>query len=359
MLIGFVSLFGTGLIVIPIMLICSPIYQLNPELWYAIGDSLWAPMWGLCILYCETFGGTTFVYQGDEPLEGESVLIMANHLGDLDWVVMLSLAARMRALAGVRFIMKASLAKLPLLGWGLALHHNVFIRSRPSGRPVDGGAGDDLTPRRRLQLVQRDTADVTSTVRSLLTTGTRCQPVWIGLFPEGTRLIPDQHARALAFAEERGKPRYQFLLQPRTKGLEALLAGARPCGLTHALDLTVAYEGFSAECERNSRQSSILDGVVRELCVHVLIRRVALPEEGDDAGMWLQAAWQEKERALARWEHDGSFEAERIESLQTLPLCPQLLSALVGYAAAALLCASISVLAGLALYHRALGSAAA
>ena len=30
--------------------------------------------------------------------------------------------------------MKAAFAKMPILGWGLALHHGVFIRSRPDGR---------------------------------------------------------------------------------------------------------------------------------------------------------------------------------------------------------------------------------
>ena len=32
--------------------------------------------------------------------------------------------------------------------------------------------------------------------------------------------------------------------------------------MTHALDLTLAYEGLSAECERNERAASILDGGV-------------------------------------------------------------------------------------------------
>ena len=35
----------------------------------------------------------------------------------------------------------------------------------------------------------------------------------------------------------------------------------------------------------------------------------------EDPQAWLYGLWAEKERALARWEHDGSFEAERIESL--------------------------------------------
>lgn len=160
-------------------------------------------VWALCILYCEVFGGTTMTYQGDVPLAGETLLVLANHLGDLDWVVMLSLAARMRSLSGVRFICKASLAKLPLLGWGMYLHHNVFIRSRPDGRE------SSVAPSERAQTVAADVADVHDTVQSLTTNVNACQPVWIGLFPEGTRLIPDQHQRAVEFAAERGLQQYK------------------------------------------------------------------------------------------------------------------------------------------------------
>lgn len=160
-------------------------------------------VWALCILYCEVFGGTTMTYQGDVPLAGETLLVLANHLGDLDWVVMLSLAARMRSLSGVRFICKASLAKLPLLGWGMYLHHNVFIRSRPDGRE------SSVAPSERAQTVAADVADVHDTVQSLTTNVNACQPVWIGLFPEGTRLIPDQHKRAVEFAAERGLQQYK------------------------------------------------------------------------------------------------------------------------------------------------------
>lgn len=75
-------------------------------------------------------------------------------------------------------------------------------------------------------------------------------------------------------------------------------------------------------------RASLLDGVLYGVTVHVLIRRVALPEEHDDTHAWLRDLWTDKERALARWEHDGSFEAERLEL--PLPVRP-LLCALVAY----------------------------
>ena len=340
-LLMFVSLFGTGLVVISLMFILSPLFRVHPQLWYLLSNSLWCPMWALCIAYCEIFGGTTMCYYGDDPIPGETLIALGNHLGDLDWVVMLSLAARMRSLAGVRFICKASLAKLPLLGWGMYLHHNVFIRSRPEGRDAS------TTESQRAQMVAADLADVNATVISLLDHANPMQPVWIGLFPEGTRIIPDQHKRALEFAQTHSLQQYRYLLQPRGKGLDAVLASARP-RITHALDFTIAYEGFSAECEHNSRMSSIFDGVTRDLTVHVLIRRIALPDAEEDTTAWLRNVWADKERHLARWENDGSFEAERIDL--PLPFRP-LLAAFACYTSAVIVCASAAVSGGILAYH--------
>ena len=336
-----VSLFGTGALIVLTMIVFLPLHRLHPPAWYYVANSIWCVMWAISVLYVEVFGGLQVVLYGEVPLPGEMLLITPNHLSDLDWVVVLGLAARCDALAGLRFIMKASLAKLPVLGWGLALHHSVFIRSRPEGRAMS------ISPSERALTVSRDTETIASTVRSLTTRHGCGQCCWIVLYAEGTRLTPEQHKRALDYAREHGKASYKYLLQPRVKGLSAVLHGARQ-RITHTLDLTVAYEGFAAECERNVRPAGLMDGVIRDTRVHVLIRRVALPGQSEDAQAWLHALWAEKERALARWEHDGSFEAERIEL--PLPARP-LLGALVAYAVCAALCASGAVLACIEVYH--------
>lgn len=110
--------------------------------------------------------------------------------------------------------------------------------------------------------------------------------------------------------------------------------------MTHALDLTLAYEGFAAECERNTRPASLLDAVLRGQTVHVLIRRIELPDESEQALAWLQGVWADKERALKRWENDGHFEAETCEL--PMPLGP-LLAALLGYFAAVAALAAAAV----------------
>ena len=345
---AFGSIIATSAILVPLMFIFYPLYRCYPSIWYLIGNSLWCPMWALCILTTEVFGGMRVVLYGELPPAGEPLLITPNHLSSLDWIVVLCVAARCDALSGLRFIMKASLAKMPLLGWGLKLHHSVFIRSRPEGRePGKSKAA-------RAASVKRDMGELVSTVKSLTSNPVACESrnstCWIVLYAEGTRLIPEQHTRSLAFAQESGKQPFKYLLQPRSKGLGAVLDGGKP-HLKHALDLTVAYRGFSAECEKNTRPAGLSDGIVSgDQEVHVLLRRVPLPLKADDDHQaWLDGVWMEKERALARWEHDGSFEAERLEEL---PLAARpLIGGLVAYAACAAAAASASVLGAVKLYH--------
>ena len=144
------TLFGTGLFVVALMFMLSPINRLSPPWWYMIDNTLWGPMWAILVLYTEVFGGLRLVFSGDTPVIGESMLVISNHVSELDFIVILALAARMDGtLPAVRFIAKAALAKLPILGQGLYLHHTIFIRSRPEGRAQHTSAAERVKMRAR------------------------------------------------------------------------------------------------------------------------------------------------------------------------------------------------------------------
>lgn len=325
------TLFGTGLFVVALMFMLSPINRLSPPWWYMIDNTLWGPMWAILVLYTEVFGGLRLVFSGDTPVIGESMLVISNHVSELDFIVILALAARMDGtLPAVRFIAKAALAKLPILGQGLYLHHTIFIRSRPEGRAQHTSAAE------RVKTVALDIENLTETARTLTTEHDHA-PVTLSLFPEGTRITSAQHAKAVAHAGDKGLAPLRFLLLPRAKGLAAVLEGVRS-KMTHALDLTLAYEGLSAECERNERAASILDGVRRHpgQCVHVLIRRIQLPDSGENVDSWIHQRWIEKERDLERWEESGQFDAEPME-MPLPPSWPLVVAALASVAWAVVL----------------------
>ena len=318
------SLLGAGLAIVPILLLLRPLRSAVPAVWYPVCNGVFSSLWAVCIIALELCGGLTLRFQGDEPLPGEKLLVLSNHVSYLDWIAVLGLAARVEALGGVRFVAKASLRRIPLLGFALRLQQTIFIRSRPEGRVA--GTSEEA----RARTVALDTADIAVTSRQLLEHSPSC---WLCIFPEGTRVTPEQHQKALAFARSRGLQPHEYLLQPRPKGLEALLEGAQP-RLTHALDVTLAYDGYSASTSKNaSGAPSIVDGISRGVGVSVLVRRIELPEASERTESWLRGLWADKERALARWENDGRFEAEKVDL--PLPLRP-LVGGLLAYSVASI-----------------------
>ena len=85
--------------------------------------------------------------------------------------------------------------------------------------------------------------------------------------------------------------------------------------------------------------------------MHVLIRRIELPDESEPALGWLHGVWADKERALGRWENDGHFEAEGLSL--PMPLRPLLLSLLGFFTSTALLASgAVGGAAGLAAWAR-------
>lgn len=70
-------------------------------------------------MFFEDIGSVDFVLHGDRPRRGERVLWISNHQCTVDWFVA-TVAAGGDA-GGVRYILKSTLALIPLYGWCFAL----------------------------------------------------------------------------------------------------------------------------------------------------------------------------------------------------------------------------------------------
>ena len=85
-----------------------------------------------------------------------------------DWVVCEILALNQGSLAGVRYILKDTIKYMPIFGWYFPQHNCVYVRR--TGTPKDI---EDIE--RQLQVYPR-----------------LQMPVWLVIFPEGTRYNPDK-----------------------------------------------------------------------------------------------------------------------------------------------------------------------
>jgi lysophosphatidic acid acyltransferase/lysophosphatidylinositol acyltransferase len=145
----------------------------------------------------------------------EHSLILMNHHYELDWLFGWMVGDRAGVLGNCRVYVKKMIQWVPILGWGWRLSDTVFL--------ARDWAADQATLREGLVQLQ-DYPD----------------PMWVLLFPEGTRYTPEKYAASRQFAESRGLPVLRHCLVPRSKGFSFTVANLEPGRVRWVYDVTLA-----------------------------------------------------------------------------------------------------------------------
>ena len=124
----------------------------------SFGLALWLGLWPFLF---EKINGTKVVFSGDDLPPKERVLLIANHRTEVDWMYLWDLAQRKGCLGYIKYVLKRSLMKLPVLGWGF--HVLEFV-------PLERKWQVDEPVLRRMVSSLSDPRD----------------PLWLAIFPEGT-----------------------------------------------------------------------------------------------------------------------------------------------------------------------------
>ncbi len=256
-----------------VSLVLEPI---SPRLVRRINTSMANFWWGSCVFVARVLNGTRIIVTGDELPEAENAILVANHQEMPDITVIMDLALRKRRLGHLKFFVKDQLKWVPGVGWGMYLLRFPFLKR-------------DWT---------RDRDSIVRTFRRLVDGKT---PMWLVIFPEGTRIRPLKHERAVAFARERGFPEPRNVLLPRPRGFIAAVQSLR--GHAQAVyDLTIGYEDGVP-----SLFQYITGAVPR---VHLHVRRFPmeeLPRSDEELAAWLRERWVEKDQLLEDFYATGVF----------------------------------------------------
>lgn len=118
----------------------------------------WLALWPYLF---ETVNGTTVLFYGDSVPAEKRVLLIANHRTEVDWMYLWNIALRKGCLGYIKYVLKSSLMRLPIFGWGFHILEFIPVeRKREVDEPV------------MLQML--------STFKDPQ------EPLWLALFPEGT-----------------------------------------------------------------------------------------------------------------------------------------------------------------------------
>ncbi|XP_078442192.1 lysophosphatidyl acyltransferase 4 [Wolffia australiana] len=254
----------------------------------------WLSLWPFMF---EKINGTRVIFTGETVPRRERALILANHRTEIDWMFLWNFAARKECLGYIKYVLKSSLMKIPVLGWGFQILD--FI-------PVE----------RKWEIDEPAMRDMLSSYRS------RDDPLWLAVFPEGTDFTENKCARSQKFAAENGLPILKNVLLPKTKGFNACIETLRS-SLDGVYDVTIAYK----------HQCPLFKDIVFGVDpaeVHIHVNRISvteIPESSDEAAAWLIERFRIKDQMLSEFSERGRFEGKEIEG--ELPLA----RSLVNYAA--------------------------
>ncbi|KAG7020532.1 putative 1-acyl-sn-glycerol-3-phosphate acyltransferase 4, partial [Cucurbita argyrosperma subsp. argyrosperma] len=240
----------------------------------------WLALWPFLF---EVINGTKVVLYGDDVPDNERVLLIANHRTEVDWMYLWDIALRKGSLGCIKYILKSSLMKLPLFGWGF--HVLEFI---PVERKWDI---DERVMRRKL-----------STFRNPQ------DPLWLAVFPEGTDFTEAKCKKSRAYAAEVGLPVLKNVLLPKTRGFCVCLQTLRG-SLNAVYDMTIAYKH---QCP------TFLDNVfgLGPSEVHIHVRRIPVDEivaSDEGATAWLTDKFKLKDHLLSDFIANGCFPEPRVQ----------------------------------------------
>ena len=134
-----------------------------------------------------------------------------------DWMYLWWIAYTGGMHGRVYIILKESLRRIPLIGWGMQLCQFIFLKRN----------------------WEKDKAHLSTHLQSL---NKPFDPMWLLMFPEGTNLAPSTRQKSREWAAKNGIKDMQHVLIPRSTGLQFCLQEMRKT-VSFVYDCTIAYEG--------------------------------------------------------------------------------------------------------------------
>lgn len=223
--------------------------------------------WGAAVICMEKIRGINIQFSGDEIPEKENVIVIANHQQMSDIPVLFSLASRKKCLGDMKWFMKDVIKYVPGVGWGMFFLDGLFVKRN--------WHADKDKIKKTFKKFHREKI-----------------PIWLMIFPEGTRLKPHKLRQSQEFAQKKNLFIPQNVLLPRTKGFTASVEGLRK-HVDAIYDVTIQYKGKVPTLRQ------FICGRVKNVNMHV--RRYgmsSMPLEENKLNEWLYEKFLEKDALL-------------------------------------------------------------
>lgn len=266
-----------------------------PESLYRRGDDrLYNIYQSMVLFFFQHYTGVQVVIYGQLPKK-ENILYLSNHQCTVDWIIADIMAAQQNALGHVRYVLKDGLKFLPLYGWYFSQHGGIYVKR--------SAKFNDTRMKNKLQSQMKAET-----------------PMYLVIFPEGTRYNPDIPkviADSQAFAMKEGLPILRHVLTPRVKATHIAIETMQDY-LDAVYDVTVAYEKTTTQSGQRKEAPAMTEFLCKECPrIHITVERINIsdiPKEQSFMRRWLHERFEMKDRLLTEF-----YEAKDPEKRNKFP----------------------------------------
>lgn len=205
--------------------------------------------------------------------------LIMNHAYEIDWLLGWVILERVRILGNAKAYCKKAIQYMPVLGWAWKFSEFVFLERN----------------------YEKDKKNIDRQVSEL---SDYPDPMWLLLYPEGTRFNEVKHKASLEFCRKHNQPELKHHLLPRTKGFIASIPAMR--GKVPAIYdcLTV----FKEDDPVKPTMRNILMG--KPVTAHLYFRRIPLeevPESEEGMDRYLKDLFDIKDKMKEGFLKHGDF----------------------------------------------------
>lgn len=208
----------------------------------------------------------------------EHSLCIMNHLCEVDWIMGQCFLDNIQMLGGLKAFMKTAVKYVPIIGWVYYFTDFIFLS----------------------RSFEKDKDIILKQVEGLTTYQ---YPLWLGLFPEGTRITEAKHKVALEFLAERNMKPLNHHLVPRTKGFTTMM----PL-LKDKFDAIYDIELIFGKSSAPPNLKSMIMG--KHFDAHVYVKRIPMsevPDTEEGQEQFLRDLFYKKDSILDSFKKSGDF----------------------------------------------------
>lgn len=255
------------------------VYPFSKDLFRKINKKIVDICWHQVVATLNIIHKTQFIITGDPLISQENAIVISNHQGMSDIIVLGAVAGEKNMGGCVKFMAKDVLKYLPGIGLGMKFLGCLFLKRNWSQDKNTIEAAFSQIIQNRI-------------------------PVWLAIFAEGTRITPKKLKFSQNYANKQNIAIPRHVLIPRTKGLAASVFGLRN-HVEAVYDVTIAYPG---------KIPSFWDFIRGEPSqVYVYTRRFPfseIPQDEKKLNEWTLQLFYEKDCLLSYFHQHHAFPKE-------------------------------------------------